>query len=104
MSGKSSRAGQTWRRRDESVYDNLRQYNLAEFYVDVLVADSSLTPLWRQQPLFDAIVADRKLLIVIVNVNLYHGLARSHAVSEALKRQVVNSERTGFKVTFKDVE
>jgi len=62
MSGKSSRAGQKWRQRDESIRDNLRQYNLSELFVDVLVADSSLSSLWRcrPSPLFDAIVADRQ--------------------------------------------
>jgi len=61
--GKSSRHGQKWRHRNESVCDNLRQYGLSQFFVDVLVADSSLRQVWRQRPLFDAIIADRELIV-----------------------------------------
>jgi tRNA (guanine10-N2)-methyltransferase len=56
--GKSSRAGQKWRAKDETVYNNLCQYGLGQYYIDVLVADASLSKLWRSQLLFDAIVAD----------------------------------------------
>lgn len=60
MKGKSSRAGQKWRSKDESILNNLRQYGLDQFYVDILIADSSRRDLWRDRELFDAIVADRK--------------------------------------------
>jgi len=61
--GKSSRAGEKWRSRGDSVRNNLRQYELSEFFLDVLVADSSRSTVWRQQPLFDAIVTDRQSML-----------------------------------------
>jgi len=75
MSGKSSRAGQRWRRRGESVLASLRQYNLSELFVDVLVADSSLRRVWRQgRPLFDAIVTDRQSLTLFRDYYYYYSL------------------------------
>lgn len=44
-------------RKDESVLGNLKQYGLAQHYVDVVVADSSL-PLWRPGLILDAIITD----------------------------------------------
>ena len=59
-SGRASRAGQKWRGPDENILSNLRQYGLDNLYVDALVADASLSSLWRSQPMFDAIITDRK--------------------------------------------
>ena len=60
FAGKSSRAGQKWRQKNETVFNNLHQYGLASNYIDVLVADASQSQIWRPQMLFDAIVADRE--------------------------------------------
>lgn len=60
--GKASRKNQKWRGPDENIRANLRQYETEKFYVDVLVSDSSKA-IWRQGPLFDAIVTDRTLII-----------------------------------------
>jgi len=68
--GKSSGAGQKWRRRNESVVDNLRQYGLSQLFVDVLVADSSLRQVWRRRPLFDAVIADREFFIASQHLRL----------------------------------
>ena len=57
--GRSSRVGQKWRRPDENIYENLRQYDLDHRFLDCLVADASQHSLWRHQPLFDAIITDR---------------------------------------------
>ena len=57
--GRSSRVGQKWRRPDENIYENLRQYDLGHLFLDCLVADASQHSLWRHQPLFDAIITDR---------------------------------------------
>jgi len=56
--GKSSRAGQKWRKKDETIFNNLQQYGLGCRYIDILVADASQSHIWRPQMLFDAIVAD----------------------------------------------
>ena len=46
--GKSSRCGQKWRRREESIRNNLRQYRLHDKFVDVFIADAAqLCSLWR---------------------------------------------------------
>ncbi|XP_048882801.1 tRNA (guanine(10)-N2)-methyltransferase homolog [Brienomyrus brachyistius] len=55
--GKASRKNQKWRGPDENIRANLRQYETEKFYVDVLVSDSSKA-IWRQGPLFDAIITD----------------------------------------------
>jgi tRNA (guanine10-N2)-methyltransferase len=43
--------------KDENVSSNLRQYGLADRYLDVLVADAAKN-VWRQGELFDAIITD----------------------------------------------
>ncbi len=58
--GKSSRHNQKWRGADESIAANLVQYGMRERYVDVLVADAAQSGVWRDGPLFDAIITDRK--------------------------------------------
>ena len=45
--------------KDENVSSNLRQYGLADRYLDVLVADAAKN-VWRQGELFDAIITDRR--------------------------------------------
>ena len=57
--GKSSRAGQKWRAKDETIRNNLRQYGFGGLYLDVLVSDASQHRLWREDAIFDAIIADR---------------------------------------------
>ncbi|CAH1406059.1 unnamed protein product [Nezara viridula] len=44
-------------RNNESVFCNMKQYQLEDHYIDIIVADSSL-PLWRPDILFDAIITD----------------------------------------------
>nr|XP_054750929.1 tRNA (guanine(10)-N2)-methyltransferase homolog [Lytechinus pictus] len=57
--GKSSRAQSKtkYRGRDENISANLEQYGLGHRYVDVLISDFSKN-IWREQPLFDAIITD----------------------------------------------
>ncbi|KAL4657507.1 hypothetical protein GN956_G4280 [Arapaima gigas] len=55
--GKASRKNQKWRGPDENIRANLRQYGTEQFYIDVLVSDSSKA-IWREGPLFDAIITD----------------------------------------------
>ncbi|XP_033126865.1 tRNA (guanine(10)-N2)-methyltransferase homolog [Anneissia japonica] len=55
--GKSSRKNQLYRGKDENIRANLRQYGLEHLYIDVLLADFSCN-VWREQPMFDAIVTD----------------------------------------------
>jgi tRNA (guanine10-N2)-methyltransferase len=56
--GKASRAGQNKvRGPDENLLSNLQQYDLESKYVGVLIADAALS-IWKQKPLFDAIVTD----------------------------------------------
>ena len=63
--GKSSRYGQKWRSRDETIVGSLQQYGLAGLYIDVVAADSS-KPLWRHShSLFDAVITDRETLLSI---------------------------------------
>jgi len=54
---KPSRCNEKRRAADECVAANLAQYGLGSQYLDVIVADSAL-PLWKHQPLFDAIITD----------------------------------------------
>ena len=49
---------------NESIYSNLKQYDLDHLYVDAFVADSSMEGMWRETTLFDAIITDRKFLLV----------------------------------------
>ncbi|XP_059158278.1 tRNA (guanine(10)-N2)-methyltransferase homolog [Physella acuta] len=53
-----SRAKQTKRSIDESVWSNLKQYGLESRYLDVLVADASQLTMWRDNIRFDAIITD----------------------------------------------
>ncbi|XP_071854597.1 tRNA (guanine(10)-N(2))-methyltransferase homolog isoform X2 [Apostichopus japonicus] len=61
--GKSSRSfgkprGEvTLRGNDENILANMRQYNLHDRYLDVMVSDFALN-VWREQELFDVIVTD----------------------------------------------
>ncbi|XP_014348366.1 tRNA (guanine(10)-N2)-methyltransferase homolog isoform X2 [Latimeria chalumnae] len=55
--GKASRKNQKWRGPDENIRANLRQYNLENSYIDVLVSDASKT-IWKKRSLFDAIITD----------------------------------------------
>ncbi|XP_071957477.1 tRNA (guanine(10)-N(2))-methyltransferase homolog isoform X2 [Antedon mediterranea] len=55
--GKSSRTNQIYRGKDENIRANLRQYGLEHSYIDVLMADFSCN-VWREQPMFDAIITD----------------------------------------------
>ncbi|ESO02281.1 hypothetical protein HELRODRAFT_132449, partial [Helobdella robusta] len=59
--GKSSRAGQKYRCREESIRNNLKQYGLEARYIDAFIADASLhDKLWKfsKKGLFDAIITD----------------------------------------------
>ncbi len=61
FSGKSSRHDRKWRKRGDGIRANMAQYGLSATYLDVCAADAALNAdLWRRQPLFDAIVTDRK--------------------------------------------
>lgn len=62
LSGRASRHNQKWRGSDESIWANLKQYNLNHLYLDIMVADASRHELWRQQGIFDAIITDRMIL------------------------------------------
>ena len=42
---------------------NLRQYGLEDHYIDMLVADADKC-IWRNQEIFDAIVTDRRYLLL----------------------------------------
>ncbi|XP_055328397.1 tRNA (guanine(10)-N2)-methyltransferase homolog isoform X2 [Paramacrobiotus metropolitanus] len=55
--GKSTRAKNTWRNRDESVLSNFKQYQLESHYIDVLVSDATKNVL-REDIKFDAVIAD----------------------------------------------
>ncbi|XP_038051351.1 tRNA (guanine(10)-N2)-methyltransferase homolog [Patiria miniata] len=56
--GKTSRKGAAqYRGKDENIRANLRQYGLEHLYLDVLVSDFSCQ-VWREQPVFDAIITD----------------------------------------------
>ncbi|OWF53424.1 tRNA (guanine(10)-N2)-methyltransferase homolog [Mizuhopecten yessoensis] len=56
--GKPSRAKQEKRESDESIQANLCQYGLGDFYLDAVIGDASKHRMWRQQPMFDAIITD----------------------------------------------
>ncbi|XP_033726459.1 tRNA (guanine(10)-N2)-methyltransferase homolog isoform X2 [Pecten maximus] len=56
--GKPSRAKQEKRESDESIQANLCQYGLGDYYLDAVVGDASKHHMWRQQPMFDAIITD----------------------------------------------
>ena len=60
--GASSRHNQKYRKEEESIFNNLKQYNLERKYIDVIVADSSSNYI-HENFLFDAIITDRKLAI-----------------------------------------
>ena len=66
-----SRHNQSEREADESIHSNLCQYNLGNRYLDILVGDSSKHRMWRSQPLFDAIITDRKYLIWIFCLKIW---------------------------------
>ncbi|KAM4581593.1 tRNA (guanine(10)-N(2))-methyltransferase TRMT11 isoform 2-T2 [Odontesthes bonariensis] len=55
--GRSSRKNQKWRGPDENIRANLRQYGTEKMYVDVMLSDAS-KPVWRNAPMFDAIITD----------------------------------------------
>ncbi|UYV78616.1 hypothetical protein LAZ67_16002179 [Cordylochernes scorpioides] len=57
---KPTRYAQKKRAPDESILTNLRQYKLESQYLDVLVADSTLTELWMPGLTVDSIITDRK--------------------------------------------
>lgn len=69
LAARPSRHNQTQRQKSESVQANLRQYGLESQYLDVLVADASRPEIWRQQPLFDAIITDRETDVLIAFFN-----------------------------------
>ncbi|XP_076350026.1 tRNA (guanine(10)-N(2))-methyltransferase TRMT11-like isoform X2 [Tachypleus tridentatus] len=54
---KPTRCKQKMREPDENIRSNLRQYGLESHYIDVIVADAAL-PVWSDQCMFDAIIAD----------------------------------------------
>lgn len=58
-----SRITQKVREKDESIIANLKQYNCADRYMDVVVADFS-NPLWSDRIKFDSIITDRKYGII----------------------------------------
>lgn len=58
---KPTRAYQKKRDPTEDIKGNLRQYNLSQRYLDVLVGDAS-RPFWRPGFHFDSIVTDRKFI------------------------------------------
>ena len=55
-----SRITQKVREKDESIRANLKQYNCAHYYMDVVVADFS-NPLWSDRLKLDSIITDRGL-------------------------------------------
>lgn len=57
-----TRIKQEKRANDESVLANMKQYGLEHQYLDVIVTDFAL-PLWKDGLVFDAIIADRKLIL-----------------------------------------
>lgn len=54
-----SRITQKIREKDESIRANLKQYNCAQYYMDVVVADFS-NILWSDRLKFDSIITDRE--------------------------------------------
>jgi len=55
--GLSSRKGQKYRKKEETIYNNLKQYGLEKKFLDILVADFS-TKYIREDFKFDAIITD----------------------------------------------
>jgi tRNA (guanine10-N2)-methyltransferase len=55
--GLSSRQGQKYRRKDQSIRNNLKQYGMESYFVDILVADFSKQYL-RDDFKFDSIITD----------------------------------------------
>lgn len=55
--GLSSRSGQKYRSRNETIYNNLKQYGLHNHYIDAFVADFS-TRYLRESFKFDAIITE----------------------------------------------
>lgn len=55
--GLSSRMGQKYRKKEESIRNNLKQYGFEAKYLDVLIADFSTTYI-RNELKFDAIITD----------------------------------------------
>jgi tRNA (guanine10-N2)-methyltransferase len=55
--GLSSRKGQKYRKKEETIYNNLKQYGLEKKFLDILVADFS-TKYIRESFKFDAIITD----------------------------------------------
>lgn len=66
---KPTKKGQKKRAIDESVRANLAQYNLQDYYVDVLIADSSL-PFWNTNACFDSIITDPPYGIREANIKI----------------------------------
>lgn len=63
--GSSARMGEGQLSEDQTVLANFEQYKLDDHFCGVVLADASEHRLWRSGLRFDAIVADRKLVIVI---------------------------------------
>ncbi len=55
--GLSSRQGQKYRSKNENIRNNLKQYGLEDFFLDILVADFS-SPYIKAGYKFDAIITD----------------------------------------------
>jgi len=55
--GLSSRQGQKYRSKNENIRNNLKQYGLEDYFLDILVADFS-TPYIKCGYKFDAIITD----------------------------------------------
>jgi hypothetical protein len=49
----------------KSVYHNMIQYKLTDYFGDVVRCDYSQKNLWVPRPLFDAIVTDRMMRVVV---------------------------------------
>lgn len=60
-----SRIRQQKREKDESVLANMKQYNLEDRYVDVLVNDFSIV-FWKEGFKFDSIITDRKHASILI--------------------------------------
>lgn len=71
--GLSSRMGQKYRKQEESIYNNLKQYGYQDRYVDVLTGDFSKKFL-NENAIFDAIITDRKSLIQLNLCSYFKGI------------------------------
>ena len=60
---KPTRAKQTKRLPDEDIMKNMKQYNLVDRYLDVLVSDTS-RPVWSSKLRFDSILTDRNYISI----------------------------------------